>query len=234
MWMIYVDLPKVPKQLPRFVLTSSETEQVLSMISPDSMIGLRNRTILETFYSTGIRRRELARLCVQDIDHERGMIIIRQGKGKKDRVIPIGERALAWVRRYLDEYRPKVVIEPDTGVLFLTLRGKAFNPGQLTAMAGRYVRKSEIEKKGACHLFRHTMATLMLECGADIRYIQRMLGHKQLNTTDIYTHVSDKKLKEVHTATHPGAALKRRRSKKIKGKKECAESGGPSKANDEV
>jgi len=209
-----IDLPKLPRRLPRNVMSIAETERVLAEIDTNTAAGLRNRTMLEILYSTGVRRRELARVCVRDIDHGRGMLTVRLGKGKRDRIIPIGERALAWVDRYLEEFRSRYAVEPDTGLLFLTVRGKPVTPDQITQLASRYVKKSEITKSGACHMFRHTMATLMLEGGADIRFIQKMLGHKQLNTTDIYTHVHDRKLKEVHTAMHPGALLRPHKDRK--------------------
>jgi integrase/recombinase XerD len=138
--------------------------------------------------------------------------MVRQGKGRKDRMVPIGERALAWVDRYLEEVRPGLVAGVDDGSLFLTADGTGFSPDRLTQIARGYVKASGVAKEGACHLFRHTMATLMLEGGADIRYIQAMLGHAELSTTQIYTQVSIRALQAVHAATHPGAANARHRS----------------------
>jgi integrase/recombinase XerD len=138
---------------------------------------------------------------------ERGTLLVRQGKGKKDRMIPIGSRAIAWIDKYQREVRPELVVEPDDGTIFLTVDGEAFGGGALTALVRGYVRGANIGKTGACHLFRHTMATLMLENGADIRFIQAMLGHVSLTTTEIYSHVAIRKLKEIHDATHPGARL---------------------------
>jgi integrase/recombinase XerD len=168
---------------------------------------VRDRAILETVYSTGVRRSELAGLRRYDLDHERGTVLVRQGKGRKDRVIPIGERALHWVDRYLLEARPRFVSEPDEGFLFLTSHGDPFTPEGMTDVVRKYVRASGVKKPGACHLFRHTMATVMLENGADIRFIQQMLGHAKLTTTEIYTQVSVRKLKEVHRMTHPTGRL---------------------------
>jgi integrase/recombinase XerD len=168
---------------------------------------VRDRAILEVFYSTGIRRSELAHLAVTDIDHERATLLVRQGKGKKDRLIPVGERALAWVHRYLAEVRPKLAVAgDDDGTLFLSADGMPFALDALTRLASQYVKASGVPKTGACHLFRHTMATLMLEGGADIRYIQAMLGHAELSTTQIYAQVSVRALQAVHSATHPAAA----------------------------
>jgi integrase/recombinase XerD len=205
-----LELPKVERRLPRFVLTESEAEQVLATADVNAPMGLRDRAILETLYSTGIRRMEVAGLKVTDFDPERGTVIVRQGKGKKDRMVPIGERAIAWIERYLADVRPSLVVPPDERTIFLTTMGESLTPNRLTQLVREYVDAAEIGKRGACHLFRHTMATLMLENGADIRFIQEMLGHVELSTTQIYTQVSIRKLKEVHAATHPSAKLERR------------------------
>jgi integrase/recombinase XerD len=207
-----LELPKMEKRLPRHVLTASESEAVMAQPNLHDPQGVRDRAILETFYSTGMRRMELAHLKLYDLDIERGTVTIRQGKGKKDRMIPIGERALAWIRKYVEDVRPKFVQEPDDGTLFLTNLCEAFTPNRLTQMVREYVDAANLGKRGACHLFRHTMATLMLEGGADVRFIQEMLGHAELSTTQIYTQVSIQKLKAVHTSTHPAATLERKPS----------------------
>jgi integrase/recombinase XerD len=129
--------------------------------------------------------------------------MIRSGKGRKDRIVPIGDRATAWIAKYLADGRPRLVASPDCGRLFVTYRGVAFTPTRLSVRVANHVKAAGIGKRGSCHLFRHTVATLMLEGGADIRFIQAMLGHAALSTTQIYTRVSIGKLKEVHTATHP-------------------------------
>lgn len=205
-----IDMPKLGFQLPRAVFTISEAEEVLSIPNISTATGLRNRAILEVFYSTGMRRSELMRLGIYDIDRDRGTLIIRQGKGKKDRVIPIGERALLWMEKYLNESRHKFVMEPDEHVLFITEQGEPFTPNRLTQMVRETIDKADIGKRGSCHIFRHTMATLMLENGADIRFIQQMLGHAKLETTQIYTRVSIRQLKDVHSATHPAKPASRR------------------------
>ncbi len=198
-----LDMPRVEKRLPKHVLTISEAEAVLNTVAVADGLGVRDRAILETFYSTGMRRMELAGLKLYDLDVERGTIMIRLGKGKKDRMIPIGDRALAWIDKYVIEIRPGLVQEPDDGTLFLTSNGERFALNRLTQMVREYINAAELGKTGSCHLFRHTMATLMLENGADIRFIQQMLGHAELSTTQIYTQVSIRKLKEIHAATHP-------------------------------
>jgi integrase/recombinase XerD len=198
-----LEMPRLEKRLPRCVLSASEAESVINVPDVETDLGVRDRAILETFYSTGMRRMELVSLKLYDLDAERGTVMVRQGKGKKDRMIPIGERALAWIEKYLSDVRPSLVVEPDDGTLFITSRGEPFSGMWMSSLVREYVTAANIGKKGACHLFRHAMATLMLENGADIRFIQAMLGHADLSTTQVYTQVSIRKLKEIHTATHP-------------------------------
>ncbi|MGH8017451.1 MAG: site-specific tyrosine recombinase XerC, partial [Opitutaceae bacterium] len=181
-----LDLPRAEKRLPKHVLTASEAERVLGTPDVGSPLGLRDRAMLEALYSTGMRRMELLGLKLYDLDAERGTVFVRQGKGKKDRMIPMGERAFAWVGRYLEEARPSLALTPDDGIVFLTNVGLAFEPNRLTQLVRDYVDAAEIGKTGSCHLFRHTCATLMLEGGADIRFIQQLLGHEKLETTQIY------------------------------------------------
>lgn len=199
-----LDLPRLDRRLPRHVLTVKEAETVLAVPDLDTATGLRGRAMLETLYSTGMRRMELLNLQVFDLDAERGTVMIRQGKGKKDRMVPIGERAIAWIEKYRDDVRPELATGADEGTLFLTHLGEAFTPNRLTQLVREYVQAAAIGKSGSCHLFRHTMATLMLENGADIRYIQAILGHAELSTTQVYTQASIRQLKAIHTATHPG------------------------------
>jgi len=198
-----LELPRRPQHLPRAVLSVSEVERVLAAPDLREPLGLRDRAILETLYSTGMRRMELITLTLPDLDAERGVVCIRDGKGKKDRVVPIGDRALDWIQRYVDEVRPRHVVEPDPGNVFLTRRGKPLRSNRLTELVHRYVARAGLAKTGSCHLFRHTMATLMLENGADVRYLQALLGHAQLSTTELYTRVSITQLKAVHQRTHP-------------------------------
>ena len=172
-------MPRMEKRIPRTIFTAEEAERVLLVPDIGTPLGLRDRAMLETFYSTGIRRRELLQLKLYDVDRERATLTIRQGKGKKDRMIPIGERALAWVEKYLREARPLLAVEPDDATLFLTQNGEPFNPDALSTLARNYIAQANLGKSGSCHTFRHTMATLMLEGGANLRYIQQMLGHAE-------------------------------------------------------
>jgi integrase/recombinase XerD len=208
-----LELPKLEHRLPKHVLTERESEKIINGPDINEPLGIRDRAILEVLYSTGMRRMELIRIKLYDLDRDRGTVIIRQGKGKKDRMIPIGERALAWIDKYLNEVRTSLVLDPDDGTVFLTTYNEPFTKNRLTQLVRDYVNAADIGKKGACHLFRHTMATIMLENGADIRFIQQMLGHARLDTTQIYTQVSIRMLKEIHSATHPTARMKRRKAR---------------------
>jgi len=198
-----LELPKKPKRLPKTILDIEAVETILNQPSIETVAGLRDRAIMELLYSTGIRRMELVHLSLFDIDARRSTLLVRSGKGRKDRFIPIGERALIWVEKYRHEARPDLVLGFDDGSLFLTDQGQPFRRNALTARIKRYIQQAGLDVQGACHLFRHAMATHMLENGADVRFIQAMLGHEDLNTTQIYTQVSIKKLAEIHAATHP-------------------------------
>lgn len=199
-----LELPKVGFRLPRAVLSQQEAEAVLAVPNISEPYGLRDRAIMETLYSCGVRRSELAALKLEDIDVQRRTLFIRQGKGKKDRVIPIGQRALKWITAYLESARNELLVDPNERTLFITNAGEPLEPDSLTEYVRRYIDASGIGKKGSCHVFRHTVATLMLENGADIRFIQAMLGHVKLTTTEIYTQVSIRKLQQIHDLTHPG------------------------------
>ncbi len=164
--------------------------------------------MFEVLYSTGIRRSELVALTLSDVDARGGCAFVRQGKGKKDRVIPIGERALRWLERHREEVREAWCIDPQEQALFVDPDGSAPSADAVSQRVRKVFDQLGIRQPGACHLFRHTMATEMLNHGADVRYVQEMLGHARLDTTQIYTHVSITKLKAVHAATHPGATLK--------------------------
>ena len=198
-----LDLPKVEERLPKHVLTIEEVERVLSLPDTTTALGVRDRAMLETLYSTGIRRMEIIGLQQRDVDYDRGTLMVRQGKGKKDRMIPIGDRALAWVARYRDEVRPELAIASDDGTLFLTVTGQAFSDNRMTQMVRNHVRAAGLGNIGSCHLFRHAMAAQMLENGADVRFIQAMVGHADIKTTQVYTRVSIRALKVIHSATHP-------------------------------
>jgi integrase/recombinase XerD len=208
-----LELPRLGKTLPRDILSVEEVERI--MMHPDigEPVGLRDRAILEVLYGCGLRRSEIARLKLFDLQLDRGLVLIRQGKGKKDRYTPIGERATAWLKKYIAEARPALAAEPDDLTLFLTVNGEPFEyRAYLSLIVRQHVTGAlgsagNKGKQGSCHLFRHTMATHMHENGADIRFVQQMLGHEDIKSTQVYTRVALRMLQQVHASTHPGAFL---------------------------
>jgi len=191
-----IDVSRKDQRLPRHPLTEPELERLLALPDVATPRGLRDRALLEVLYSTGIRRSELLGLRPYDIDRGRGLVTVRCGKGRKDRVVPIGERALSWLDRYLASRAAEAARATEDEALF------PLDTGSLTWIVHRWLRAAGI-RAGNCHLFRHTAASHMLEHGADIRYIQAMLGHRRLTTTQIYAHVTIDELRRVHKATHP-------------------------------
>ena len=204
-----LELPRRQQQLPRHILSVAEVEQVLNACDTTEPLGLRDRAMLEALYSTGMRRSELTSLRTDAVDLSRGTVFVRLGKGAKDRVVPIGERACRWIERYVFEVRPALIDVEDDGVLFLAKHGQGMRANQLSNIVKGAIAAANLERfqdthpNAACHLLRHACATHMLENGADIRYIQALLGHADLSTTEVYTHVSIEKLKAVHEKTHP-------------------------------
>lgn len=199
-----LELPRRDRSLPRPGFNVSEVEEVLRAIDTDSMLGLRDRAIFEMLYSAALRRSELCALQLYDVDRARGTVFVRAGKGGQDRVVPIGKRALAWLEKYLEEARPHLAKGRHDNSLWLTIRASPLRPNTLTIRASELVRSVAPEhRRAACHVFRHTAATLMLEGGADVRVIQEFLGHRHLDSTQVYTRVSVQHLKDVHEKTHP-------------------------------
>jgi integrase/recombinase XerD len=203
-----LDMPRQGDHLPRVILSVREVEAILAEADVNNPQGLRDRALLELLYSTGLRRMEAAHLAVYDIDFDRRVVMVREGKGKRDRIAPIGARALAWLDKYVLEARPQLLAF-DHEALFVTDYGEPALPEFIANRVKKYMDIAGIDKPGATHLLRHACATHMLEGGADIRFLQAMLGHSQLSTTEIYTHVSIEKLQAIHEATHP-ARLQRR------------------------
>lgn len=198
-----LEMPRTEFHLPRTVLSHREVERVLSVPDVESVFGLRDRAILEVFYSTGIRRNELCRLNLGDVDFDRGVLRVEQGKGRKDRYVPIGARALLWLERYLTKARPRLGKIVDPVAMFLGKHGQRVHPGRLASHVHVVVERARLGKKGSCHLFRHAFATGLLENGCDLRHIQAMLGHAKLETTAIYTHLNMHDLRAAHQKYHP-------------------------------
>jgi integrase/recombinase XerD len=189
------------------VLSIEEINQLMQQPDTNTPGGIRDRAILELFYSTGIRRSELCKLALKDISLTRQTLYIRKGKGNKDRLLPIGDSALMWLKKYLNHARHDYVTDIHQETLFLNDYGDAFRDNKLGDKVKRFMKNAGIDVLGSCHLLRHAMATHMLENGAELRYIQAMLGHANVSTTQIYTHVSIRKLQEVHKRTHPSDRL---------------------------
>jgi len=223
-----LEMPRQSSVLPEFYLTKTEMAKVLKTPDLETVRGVRDRAILEVFCATGMRRTELTNLLTTDIHFEKEVVFIRQGKGQKDRVVPISKRGISWVQYYIEEARP-VFLSKATDVLFLNRYGDSIHPDFLTKTVRDYLNQANIKKPGSCHLFRHTLATIMLEQGAEIMDIAQMLGHKRLETTQVYAKVVITKLKETYRKTHPlkqmknnkdgiKAELAQRRKKKTNGK----------------
>ncbi len=208
-----LEMPRMPRTLPRVLLSVEQVRRLMNQPDLDGLTGVRDRAILELLYGSGMRRSELMRLQLGDVDLVKGTVFIHQGKGRRDRYVPMGASAVHWVARYCAEVRPMIAAQATgpalrgaatTWTLFLTDYGEPFEKRRLTDMVGRHMRRIGVEQ-GSCHALRHACATHMLEAGAELRFIQVLLGHADMSTTQIYTHVAIGKLVEVHAATHPGA-----------------------------
>lgn len=200
-------LPRMPRTLPRVLLSVEQVRQLMNQPDLAGLTGVRDRAMLELLYGSGMRRSELARLQLGDVDLGQGTVFIRQGKGRRDRYVPMGASAVHWVRRYCAEVRPMLVhqaLEGTAWTLFLTDYGEPYERGRLTDLVGSHLRRIGVEH-GSCHALRHACATHMLEAGAELRFIQVLLGHADMSTTQIYTHVAIGKLVQVHAQTHPAA-----------------------------
>ncbi len=198
-----IELPRpVKRQLPR-ALSQAEVEAVLNVPDVGDVIGIRDRAILELFYATGLRRTELHRLDLVDWQTDRRVLLVRLGKGKKDRYLPVGAQATNWLGKYLDESRPRLAFEHGEQALFISGYGTRLGSSYLGSLVRKLLDRCGVELPGSCHLLRHAFATHLLEGGADVRIIQRLLGHESLETTSIYTQVSVEHLREVYERSHP-------------------------------
>lgn len=202
-----LELPRPEKRLPVEALSINQVESILAQPAINDPLGIRDRAVMELLYSTGIRRSELARLELADLNRAKCLLRVF-GKGRKERVVPVGARAMQWLEKYLNEVRHLLALESGAQPLFLSGYGEAFNPDVLGRKIGKYIETANIGRAGGAHLFRHTCATHMLEGGADIRYIQQLLGHEKLETTAIYTEVSIIQLQAVHARCHPAERRK--------------------------
>jgi integrase/recombinase XerD len=196
-----VDLREGPRVL-QPVLAAHEAERVFAQWDVKTFRGLRDRALVEFLYSTGVRRKELVSLRVSDVNWTAGTAHVREGKWKRDRVVPIGDRALTWLHAYVQQCR-NTFVRYDSGPLFIDLLGKELEPNAVTELVSAALKRVGLDKRGACHLFRRSMATGMLEGGADIASIQAILGHADVSTTMIYTPVTFETLAKEYHRTHP-------------------------------
>jgi integrase/recombinase XerD len=196
--------PQKQKSLPRNVLTRKEMNKILDQPNLGLMIGIRDRAILEVFYSTGIRLEELCRLTVFDADLQGGMLRVSCGKGGKDRVVPMGKHAVRCLREYIAKARPRLTKNNrKVRHLFINRYGNLVSSQVAALMIRTYARKAKIKKQVTAHTFRHTFATALVKNGADIAAVQKMLGHVDLKTTQQYIRSLGLDIKAVHQKTHP-------------------------------
>ena len=198
----HLELPKAPDQLPRNILSKKEIGEILSAPDIETTLGLRNRAILEVLYTTAIRASELCNLAVNDLNLSGRELRINQGKGGKDRMVPLGEMAADFIEIYLNEARPKLAAS-NQSLLFVTNHGKRIDLKSLERIVGRCCQKAGIKKAITPHCLRHTCATHLLKGKADIRQIQKLLGHASIASTQVYTRVEISDLKQVLKRHHP-------------------------------
>ena len=207
-----LERPRLPQRLPRNLLSVEQIEKILQIPDLETPWGLRDRAMLEVFYATAIRKSELLNLRSTDLERGKLMLLIRSGKGNKDRMAPITARALSWLERYEISARD-ALRRPgrDEDALFLSQRGNRLSEAQLHRVIHEAIHAVLPDTEGSCHLFRHSVATLLLENGCDIRYIQEFLGHSHLSSTQIYTQVAQTSLRNAYQQFHPQLVEERKR-----------------------
>jgi integrase/recombinase XerD len=198
-----VSAPKLPRRLPS-VVPQDALRALLDAPDPDTPVGIRDRAILETLYATGTRVSELAGLRLERLDLRSGSATV-MGKGSKERMVPLHPFAVARLHDYLDRSRPTLVKGADPGAVFLSTRGNPLSTDAIRRLFKRHLATAGAVTSLSPHALRHTFATHLLEGGADLRTVQELLGHVALSTTQIYTHVSMRRLQDVHRRAHPRA-----------------------------
>ncbi|WP_018078134.1 site-specific tyrosine recombinase XerD [Thiobacillus denitrificans] len=196
-----LDSPKLPRALPK-TLTEADVERLLDSAAPDTPLGLRDRAMLETLYATGLRVSELVGLKLAAVNLGDGVLRVT-GKGNKDRLVPLGEEAVLWLRRYLSEARPLLQGKQPSDAMFITARGGGMTRQAFWYLIKRRARLAGITRPLSPHTLRHAFATHLLNHGADLRIVQMLLGHSDISTTQIYTHVARERLKQLHAQHHP-------------------------------
>jgi integrase/recombinase XerD len=196
-----IDMPKIGRSLPRS-LTESEVESLLAAPDTHDPLGHRDRTMLEVLYATGLRVTELINLKQGEINLNQGVLRVT-GKAERERLIPLGDEAQSWLRDFITGARLEILLERQTDYLFPTRRGDRMTRQAFWHIIKRYTKKAEIGGKLSPHTLRHAFATHLLNNGADLRVVQMLLGHSDLSTTQIYTHVARARMKELHAQHHP-------------------------------
>jgi integrase/recombinase XerD len=201
---IHLESPKIRRSLPGY-LRLEDVERLLQQPDQKTALGVRDRAMLEVLYSTGLRVSELVGLRAGDLDNKVGCVRC-VGKGDKERIVPVGKKALAMVERYLTEARPQLLGKgPAVATLFLNRRGRGLSRVGVWKILSGYGRRAGLRVALTPHMLRHSFATHLLERGADLRSVQLMLGHSDISTTQIYTHVVEERLKQIYKAHHPRA-----------------------------
>ena len=196
-----IDAPKVAPALPK-LMTEDEVNDLLDAPDCETKLGLRDRTMLELLYASGLRVSELINLEMSQINSQQGIVRVT-GKGGKERLVPLGEEALSWLDSYLREARPDIVKGRPVDALFPTNRGAGMTRQAFWQLIKRYANQAQIKKELSPHTLRHAFATHLINHGADLRVVQLLLGHSNLSTTQIYTHVARERLKSLHAVHHP-------------------------------
>jgi integrase/recombinase XerD len=198
---LQVEAPKLPRSLPKS-LTEEDIERLLAAPDVDTPLGLRDKAMLEALYASGLRVSELVSVGVAQVSQDMGVVRI-VGKGSKERLVPLGEEALAWIRRYVAQARPEILDGKRTDALFVTARGESMTRQAFWHLIRRHAAEAGLSKLVSPHTLRHAFATHLLNHGADLRVVQLLLGHADISTTQIYTHVARERLKQLHAKHHP-------------------------------